>query len=154
MSGAAGFGSGGEALVLVKEMDAVVDTLLAGQFWTLGADELLEFGRELETVSRRVWAAQVRLVDELQQQGVAAARSVSSTSVLVRKALGVSPAEASARVAAARATLPQQTASGAEVPTQRPVLAAAVAAGRVDPEHVRIALGTLRRLPDDLPAAA
>ena len=138
-------------MVLVKEMDVAVDSLLAGEYWKLGGDELLEFGRALETMSRRVWAAQVRVVDELQRQGVAAARSVSSTAVLVREAFGISPAEAGSRLAAANATLPRQSTSGADLPTQRPVLGAAIAAGRVDAEHVRIALGTLRRLPDDLP---
>ena len=138
-------------MVLVKEMDAAIDSVLDGEYWTLGGDELLEFGRALETVSRRVWAAQVRVVDELQRQGVAAARSVSSTAALVREAFGISPAEAGARLAAAKATLPQQSTSGADIPPQRPVLGAAIAAGRVEAEHVRIALGTLRRLPDNLP---
>ena len=138
--------------MLVKEMDAAVDSLLDGAYWTLGGDELLQFGRALETFSRRVWAAQVRVVDELQRQGVAAARSVSSTSVLAREAFGISPAEAGARVAAAQATLPQRSPSGAGLAPTRPVIGAAVADGLLGAEHVRIALGTLRRLPDQLPS--
>src|SRR4051794_16312421 len=112
----AGFGSVGEAMVLVKEMDAAVAALLDGALWTLVGDDLLEFGRESETLSRRVWATQVRVVDELQRQGVAAARSVSSTAVLAREAFGISPAEAGARLAAAQATLPQRSPSGAAIP--------------------------------------
>jgi Domain of unknown function (DUF222) len=77
---------------------------------------------------------------------------VSSTSVLAREAFGISPAEAGARLAAAQATLPQQSPSGAELAPTRPVIGAAVADGLLGAEHVRIALGTLRRLPDQLPS--
>ena len=51
---------------------------------------------------------------------------------------------------AARAMLPRDLPSGGEIAPACPALAAAVDAGRLDDDHVRTVLSTLRRLPDVL----
>ena len=145
-----GFSSFGDAVALVGEMHAAFDALVHGEYGKLTTDQLLDVGRDLEVLSRRLWAAQVHLVDELDQTGAAASRSVSSTQALVRDVFGVSPGEAGLRVAAARSMLPQGLTSGGEVPARRPQLRAVVDAGQVEGDHVRTVLDTLRRLPDDL----
>ncbi len=151
MSGA-GFYSLDEAMRLVENAMEAVSGLVAGERWKLNGDELLNLSLGVEKLSRKTWAAQVQLTDELDQQGVATARSVSSTAALLRETLRISPGEASARVAAARATQPQDLPSGGERPAQRPILGVAIDSGDVSVDHVRTIVSTLRRLPDALPA--
>src|SRR5690349_11520103 len=139
-----------EVTSLVGRLAADARELIQAPFWKLSGDDLLDVGRSLELLTRTIWSAQVHLVDELDQTGAAAARSVCSTAALIRDAFRIAPGEAGNRVAAARAMLPRDLPSGGEIPTRCPELAAAVDAGRLDGDHVRTVLSTLRRLPDDL----
>ena len=139
-----------EVTSLVGRLASDARELVQAPFWKLSGDELLDLGRSLESLTRTIWSAQVHLVDELDQTGAAAARSVSSTAALIRDAFRIAPGEAGNRVAAARAILPQDLPSGGEIPARCPELASAVNAGRLDGDHVRTVLSTLRRLPDDL----
>lgn len=146
----AGFYTLGEALRLVENAIEAVDGLISGERWKLNGDDLLELSLGVEKFARKTWAAQVQLTDELDQQGVATVRSASTTAALLRETLRISPGEASARVAAARATQRQDLPSGGERPPLRPILGAAIDAGDVSADHVRTVVGTLRRLPDRL----
>ena len=148
-----GFRSVDEAHVLLKDARTMVRALIDAHYWKLNGDQLLDVGREMETLGREVRAAQVQLVNELQQQGVAASESVPSTSMLVRGAFRLSAGEASARCAAALATLPQDLPSGGETAPLRPVLAAAIDGGLLDADHVRTVVSTLRQLPNHLQPA-
>ena len=69
----------------VDRMISVVDGMLASArelceapWWKLTGDELLDIGRSMETLARTVWSAQVHAVDELDQTGAAAHRSIDS----------------------------------------------------------------------------
>ena len=152
-SGEPGFRSVEEAHVSLKDTRGLVRGLIDAQFSKLNGDQLLDVGREMETLGRELRAAQIQLVNELQQQGVAASKSVSSTPKLLREAFRLSPGEASARCAAAQATLPQDLPSGGETPPLRPVLAAAIDAGSLDADHVRTLVSTMRQLPNHLQPA-
>ncbi len=121
-----GFYTLDEAMRLVENAMEAVSGLVAGERWKLNGDELLELSLGVEKLGRKTWAAQVQLTDELDQQGVATARSVSSTAALLRETLRISPGEASARVSAARATQPQDLPSGGERPAKRPILGGAI----------------------------
>ena len=69
---------------------------------------------------------------------------------MLREVLRISPADASTRVKAAKATLPQDLPSGGEAPPVRPVLGVAIDAGTVGAEQVRTTLATFRHLPKNL----
>ena len=146
-----GFSSVGECGDELGAALSAVDRLICGEFWKMTGDELLDAGRRLEVLGRKVWAAQVRLVDELHQQGVAVSKSATSTAALVREAFSVSPGEAGSRVRAAAAGLPQDLPSGGETPPRLPGLAEVVDRGEVCGEHVRTVIATMHRLPASLP---
>jgi Domain of unknown function (DUF222) len=148
----AGFNTVDEVMRHAHIALSAVNKLIDAEYSKLNGGELLDFGRVLEILNRKVWAAQVHLVDELHQQHVAAARSMSSTEALIRDVFGISPGEAGARVKAARELLPQDDPDGGETPARRPLLRSVLDAGLIDREHVRTALATFRRFPDDLPA--
>ena len=131
-------------------MDAVRE-LTSGAFWKVGSDDLLELGREYETLSRMMWAANVHLAGELESQAVAAARSVPSTQRLLVQTLLISPAEANGRVHAARQVLPRETVTGVELPPVLPRLTAALDAGRLSSEQVKLVVETMKKLPAPLP---
>ena len=135
------------ALAVVGETVAAVAGFQHIEFWKLPADDLLALGRDLEHLSRLVYAAQVHLVGEIDTAGLAAARSCPSTAALLRQAFNISPAEATGRVKAARNTLPRETLTGPDAPALLPVLGEAVNAGRLDPEHIRTIVDTMGKIP-------
>ena len=121
--------------------------IVDGAFWKLLPDDQLDFGRRLEVIARTVYAAQVHQAGEIDTQGLAADRSCSSTAALLRQALVISPADAKARVAAAGQILPRLMPTGAEAPPILPELAEAVDCGAVGPEHVKIIVETMAKVP-------
>ena len=145
-----GFSSIEDGLAVLGTALSAADSLIHGEYPKLSGNTLLKFGRSLETLSRKVRAAQVRLVDEIDHQGLAATQSCTSTRTLLREALTIPIGEADARVREARATRPQALPSGGETPAVLPVLGAAVTAGLVDPDHARTLIATMKRLPDRL----
>ena len=149
-----GFASLEQAETLLDGMLTGIDGVIDGKFWRVGGDQLLDLGRQLELLSRKVFAAQVRLAGEVDAQGLAASRSCSSTRALLRQALNISAGDAALRVKTAQATLPQDLPSGGETPPLYPHLGAAIDAGRVGVEHVRTTLATLDRLPHPVRAVA
>ena len=141
-----GFASLEQAETLLDWMLTGIDGVIDGKFWRVGGDQLLDLGRQIELLARKVFAAQVRLAGEVDAQGLASSRSCSSTRSLLRQALNISAGDAALRVKAAQATLPQDLPSGGETPPFYPHLGAAVDAGRVGVEHVRTTLATLATL--------
>ena len=140
-----------QAKQLVRSAMNAVSGLRDGAFWKIGADDLLSLGREFETLSRLVYAANVHLSGEVDTQGLAKQRSCPSTAALLRQALLISPAEAHGRVTAARQILPREVPSGGDLPPVLPALAVAVDAGAVGSEHVRTIAATMRKLPAAMP---
>ena len=149
-----GFASLEQAETLLDSLLTGVDAIIHGKFWRVGGDQLLDLGRQIELLSRKVFAAQVRLAGEVDAQGVASTRSCSSTRSLLRQALNISAGDHALRVKTAQAVLPQDLPSGGETPPLYPHLGAAIDAGRVGSEHVRTTLATLDRLPQPVRAQA
>ena len=118
-----------------------------GAFWKLLPDEQLEFGRRLEMLSRTVYAAQVHHTGEIEHLGIADDRSCSSTQALLRQAFTISAADAAARVKAAAQILPRELMTGGTAAPQLPELAQAVDGGCVGPEHVKIIVETMAKVP-------
>ena len=132
---------------------AAVSELIHGAYSRVHNNDIDEFGRELEMLSRLVWAAQVRYTDEVDQRGLAAARSCTSTGALLQQSLLISAADAANRVRAARHTQPQDLPSGGSTPPVLPVVGDAVDAGRINADHTRTLVQTLQRLPATLDPA-
>ena len=149
--GGTGFVDIDQARELVRSAMDAVRELTAGAFWKIGSDDLLELGQECETLHRMTWATNVHLAGELVSQGVAAARSVSSTQRLLVQTLSISNAEAKTRVDAALQVLPRETPTGVELPPLLPTLTAALDAGQVSFEHTRTIVATMKKLPAPLP---
>lgn len=150
--GTTGFVDVEQAHGLLASMMTELDGL--NEFCRIGGDDLLAVAQKLELVSRRVFGVQVKIADEIDGQQLAASRSCTSTAALLRQVLNITPGEANARVRAAKALIPQDLPTGGEKPPVLPLLAAAVAQGAVDSEHVRVILMSQKRLPGKLDGAA
>jgi hypothetical protein len=143
----------GEQLVRV-EVEAAVAALedalnrLTGMaLYSLSQDELLTVLRQFETVRRRMPVVDHVLVGEVEVRSVADSLGARSTQALLRDVLRLSPAQANARVNAARRLGPRETATGELLPPQFPVVAAAQAAGEVSAEQARVITTTIEELP-------
>src|ERR1700712_1048324 len=142
-----GFTDIDQAYALVETALSAVQHIRDGAFWKLVADDQLDFGRRLETLARTVYAAQVHQAGEIELQEIAKQRSCSSTPALLRQAFVISPADAKARVAAAGQILPRPLMTGGDAPPILPELAEAIDGGAVGPEHVKIIVETMAKVP-------
>ena len=142
-----GFTDTDQASSLLGNALSAVTGLRDGAFWKLLPDQLLELGRQLEHLSRTVYAAQVHLAGEVDTAALAAARSCPSTAALLRQSLNISAADAIGRVNTARQVLPRQQLSGPDAPPHLPHLRQALDAGALGPEHVRIIVDTMHKVP-------
>jgi hypothetical protein len=121
---------------------------LAGIAWdTASDDELLAAARDLETWSRRLYAVTLAVTAELHTRGVATTHGATSTAVLLRQLLRISPGQARRRIADARAVRPAVATTGEVLAPVLPVAAAAVAAGAISDQHLLVIRRTVERLP-------
>ena len=107
-------------------------------FYKFGRDDLLETGRLLESLGRSLYAAQVRWVGEVEDSGVAAELSCSSTRVLLRDVLRINTGDAADRVRAAKLTGQREPISGGEIPPLLPIVGAALDDGDIGQGHVAV----------------
>src|ERR1700712_5062137 len=149
-----GFTDIDQAYALVETALSAVQHIRDGAFWKLVADDQLDFGRRLETLARTVYAAQVHQAGEIELQEIAKQRSCSSTPALLRQAFVISQGDAKARVAAAGQILPRPMMTGGEAPPILPELAEAIDCGAVGPEHVKIIVETMAKVPPKATAEA
>ncbi|HSK31924.1 MAG TPA: DUF222 domain-containing protein [Propionicimonas sp.] len=133
------------SIATAEDARAVVVSMLSGlrqlrdaQYFKFGRDDLLATGRLLEELGRSLYAAQVRWVGEVEDSGVAAELSCSSTRVLLRDTLRIGAGDAADRVRAARMTRPREPLSGGQLPARLPLVGAAVDAGEIGPGHVAV----------------
>ena len=105
-------------------------------------------------LSRTVYAAQVHHTGEIEKLGIAKDRSCSSTQTLLRQAFTISAADAAARVKAAAQILPRELMTGGTAAPLLPELAQALDGGCVGPEHVKIIVETMAKVPAKVVPAA
>jgi hypothetical protein len=121
---------------------------LAGIAWdTASDDELLAAARDLETWSRRLYAVTLAVTAEIDIRGIATACGATSTAVLLRQLLRISPGQARRRIADARAVRPAVALTGEILTPVLPVAAAAVEAGTISDQHLQVIRRTVERLP-------
>ncbi len=99
-------------------LTAAVDGLAGAALWRCGDAELLDLQRVVETAARRLSAAALRLVAEVDDRRLATDRGAVSTAALLRQVLNISPAEAGWRVTAAEKLLDRIGPSGQTVPAR------------------------------------
>ncbi|MET3804947.1 hypothetical protein ABIB25_001943 [Nakamurella sp. UYEF19] len=129
----------------------VVGQLRETQWWRIQHADLLTLGAQLQQLANEVYTANVNLTGELDSENIAAKYACTSTAALLRQKFNISPAEAYGRVNAARQVLPRESDSGTILPPVLPALAAAMAAGTVNSEHIKLVIATMSKLPALLP---
>jgi hypothetical protein len=126
---------------------------LADTAWDLASeDELLAAAVDIETMTRKLYGIAVAVTGEIDTRRLAASRGATSTVMLLRQLLRISPGQAQRRVADARAVCPRVQISGAVSEPALPVAAAALREGALSADHLRVVRGTLANLPADTPA--
>ena len=122
-----------------------------------GEDELIAAVRDIEMWSRRLYSISLAVTAELEARGVALSRGATSTAVLLRQVLRISPGQARRRVADARDVCPRVTVTGEVVEPALPVAAAALRSGAISDQHLSVIRQSVRDLPpdtaEDVPAA-
>jgi hypothetical protein len=143
-----------ETAGVLEAAEAYSDAASAAVRMVIGADylpfteaELLRFAQTFETHARLVFTAQVRIAGEIDTRKMATAHGASSTAALLRQTLTISQPDARARVATAKATLPQPSISGGLIDPVLPVLGVAMAEGEIGIEQTRIIVATMDKLP-------
>ncbi len=131
----------------VTALRSGVDGLAAADLWQVGDDDLLEAMRVVEVQARRLFAASLRLVAEVDDRAISGGRGAASTAALVRQVMRIGPGEAVARVAAAEALIDRVGPAAQPVPAALPATAAAARDGDIDATQLRVILAVLRRLP-------
>ena len=139
------------AVPVLDRLSAVVDEVAGLELDRLGADELLELVRGVETVKRRVEALDAKLIPQVQQRNVPARHMLRSVAVLLSELLNLSPREARRRVSDAEVLGPRRAVTGEALPPLLPATAAARAAGAITAEHVTVIEHTIDALPARLP---
>lgn len=131
-------------------MDEVITELLDREWDRLSDDELLESVRRVEAWSRRLYAVTLAVTKEADSRGLAGRQGVSSTAVLLRQLLRLSPRAAKRRVEDATDVCSSMAVSGSRVASRLPGAASALRAGVLSEEQLGVVRRTLRELPDDV----
>jgi hypothetical protein len=137
----------------IVDMDRAIAELLSQDWDRRSDDELLESARQVEAWSRQLHAVVLTVTGELDSRGLAGKQGVSSTAVLLRQLLRLSPQAARRRVEDAKIVRCSTTLSGARVPSRLQGAAAALQAGTLSEEQLGVVRRTLRELPDDVAPA-
>lgn len=150
MSAEVGFEAGPRIDALIRAVVESVAALIGAEYAQVHTNDLPAVGQRLEMVSRLIRTAQIEFADDVDQRGLAASLSCTSTRILLQQMLNIPLREAGARVRTARNIHAQDLPSGGETPARLPVLAAAVTAGMLDADHVHTVISTMKRLPATL----
>jgi len=126
---------------------AAVDEQLASDLSLLPQDELLDAMRRLESESRRIAAAQHRLVAEVAARNVAGELKYRDTASLLAATLMLTRSQANDRVNAAELLGPRASLLGEPLPPVLPATAQAPADGSISPAHTGVIRGLVRELP-------
>ncbi|NIJ10811.1 hypothetical protein FHU38_001155 [Saccharomonospora amisosensis] len=113
----------------------------------LGDEEVVAALRRLEIESRRLYAARLRLIAEIDARGLAGPLGYSGAAALVREVGGHNPGAARKLVAQARALNSSVTRTGAVVEAELPRTAEALWDGSIGPEHVEAIRAAVEILP-------
>ena len=141
----------GHALaVLDSSLQAVIDCLADDELAGVGDDQLLDFTRDFEAIRNRMAVVDHEIVVACDVTNLAHRLAHCKTAKLLVDTLHIDHGEAHRRVRAAGALRGETTMLGEHLEPKRPLLAAAVAAGRIPAGNADRAIKCLRDL-DRLP---
>ena len=130
------------------DVDRAIAELLSRDWDRLSDDELLESVRQVESWSRQLHSVALTVTGELDSRGLAGKQGVSSTAVLLRQLLRLSPQAAKRRVEDAKEVCCSPALTGSPVAPRLPGAADALRAGALSQEQLGVVRRTLRELPD------
>jgi hypothetical protein len=128
-------------------LSAAVDSLLEADLARLSQDEMLDVLRGFEVESRRIAAAQHRLVAEVAARNVAGELRYRDTASLLSAVLLLTRSQANDRVNAAELLGPRASLLGEPLPAVLPATAQALSDGSISPAHTGVIRGLVRELP-------
>lgn len=131
-------------------MDETIAELLGRTWDQLSDDELLESVRQIEAWSRQLYAVTLAVTKEADSRGLAGRQGVSSTAVLLRQLLRLSPRAAKRRVEDATDVCSSMAVSGSRMASRLPGVASALRGGVLSEEQLGVVRRTLRELPDEV----
>jgi Domain of unknown function (DUF222) len=143
---------GGDLAQAAALLGAGVNAVLAVDLSAASRTEVTAFLRACEAQRRRLEAADHAVIAELDQRGIAGEYGHTSTVDLLIEQLRLAPAEAKARVQAARDLGPRRGLGGEPLDPIFPHAAAAVAHGTIGTGHSRVITHCLDALPPHLDA--
>ena len=132
---------------LLESIDQALDQLGDAAWQRVADNDLLELTRHLEKVSRRCQAPQLAVTQEITERGLPDQRGHRSTATFLSDLLTITTHEAGGRVRAAKMLLPRDTFAAGELPPLLPLSAAAVSAGEVGPDQLRVITRTMAAIP-------
>ena len=135
---------------LLALIDAALDQLGTAPWQRVADNDLLELTQRLEKVSRRCQAPQLAVTQEITERGLPDQRGHRSTATFLSDLLTITTTEAGGRVRAAKMLLPRDTLTAGELPPLLPAAAAAVSAGEVGPDQLRIITRTMAAIPSSV----
>jgi hypothetical protein len=119
--------------VVVQQVVAASQELTGIDPAALSGDELLDLLDRLEADARRRAAVTCRLIAELHARGTAGELGYSSTAVLLSERLRIGRREAAGRVRLAADLAPRRAMSGEQLEPRFPLVASALADGKISP---------------------
>jgi len=126
-----------------REFDAVLPVLRES-----ACVELLPAQRELETLSRKVLAAQVELDAAVADAGVCGEHGYASTWAMLAEVHRLAPREATARQARCGQLATRRSLAGEVLPPRLPATAVALAEGAIGAGHVEVVVQVMRGAAD------
>jgi len=129
-----------------------LSALLSVDLDALDDAALVQHATALETASRLVEAAQLRVDAQLTVRGVGPDRGYKTTAAFLRDLHRISPAAARGRTRAAEAVGPRRALTGEPLEPIYPTVAAAQAAGEIAAAHARVVARTVESLPAEVRA--
>lgn len=135
------------AVEAVAALRAALDAFAACEFESLTRDELLAVLDEYETLTCQLPAPLHRMLAQLQADTTPRALGAKSWNAVLRIRWRLSTAEAGRRLGQAADLGPRRALTGEPLPPVLPAVAAAQAAGLINPDHVTVLRDAIDSLP-------
>ncbi|MCV7064843.1 DUF222 domain-containing protein, partial [Mycolicibacterium farcinogenes] len=135
------------AVEAVAVLRAALDAFVACDFSSLTRGELLAVLDEYEALTCQLPASWHRMLAQLQADTTPRELGAKSWNEVLRVRWRLSSAEASRRLGEAAELGPRRALTGQPLPPVLPVVAAAVGAGLINAEHVKVLRDAVERLP-------
>ena len=145
-----GFAESEQIHDLFRTVNEAINGLMAAPWQRIAENDLLTLTRELEMTTRRMQAPQLAVTQEITERGIPDQRGFASTAKFLSDLLTITTTEAGGRVRAAKMLLPRDTPTAGELPPLLPATAAAVEAGAVGPDQLRIITRTMAAIPSSV----